>query len=629
MARVRLEFQTITIFEEEDPGATHVAMYATVKDAAENVIGSFKWNNRNGEVDEVHTYGLDNDYSFSNAIFFELNGFATLTVEAYADSDERWPTADESENFLGSASVVFDPRDPATLGQLSLGPTDTDDDATGYLVAAEVRVVPAVAARDVRIKFDDLVLYDDEDPGATHMALYVRAKGPGIDREIFSWNNGGNEVDSPDGYGVGNSPYPTELTLTLTGPTMLYVESWSDSDEEWPRADENEVFLGSAMYVVDPADPAATGRRRLGPTNTDDDNTGYALNIGLEVLPATADPDLSVDRIEITQAIQFSNSTNGGDNSLPLVANKRTLIRAYIDSGVEAAINGGAVAGVTGTLTATGSGTFTLAPVAPFTAKPIDQVNAGVITDTLNFIIPPEMANGTLRITVQATVGTNVSNPVQATVNFTPVGVLDILEVRVSTRTTNAPNDADYFTAVNQLPLIYPIPTSPGAALRYWILPGSTVVFADHDLTTLDGMGDFLDDLEDIQEDTAAHKKLFGLVDASAPLNRVGIANDDTAYGLPRLCSGIGHELGHVYGLDHAPFGNPGGVQPENTDDDFKPADASIGDVGVDTASMVAFPAATKDFMSYGGTTGQNPPFESLWISAYHWEKLLNKFKDL
>jgi len=156
MARVRLEFQSITIFEEEDPGATHVALYATVKDSAENVIGTFRWNNRNGEVDEVRTYGLDNDLSFFNTIFFELNGFATLTVEAYADSDENWPTADESENFLGSADIVFDPRDPATLGQLSLGPTDTDDDNTGYLVEAFVRVVPPTAARDVRIKFDNL-----------------------------------------------------------------------------------------------------------------------------------------------------------------------------------------------------------------------------------------------------------------------------------------------------------------------------------------------------------------------------------------------------------------------------------------------------------------------------------------
>lgn len=629
MARVRLEFQTITIFEEEDPGATHVALYATVKDAAENVIGTFRWNNRNGEVDEVRTYGLDNDLSFPNAIFFELNGFATLTVEAYADSDERWPAADESENFLGSASIVFDPRDPATLGQLSLGPTDTDDDDTGYLVAAEVRVVPAVAARDVRVKFDNLVLYEEEDPGATHMAIYVIARGPGIDRQIFRWNNGDSEVEAPDGYGLGNSPTATEQTFTLTGPTAFYVEAWADSDEHWPRADENEDFLGSAMYVVDPADPVATGRRRIGPTMTEDDNTGYAINVGFEALPATADPDLSIDRIEITQAIQFSNTPVGGDNSVPLVANKRTLIRAYLDSGVEPAINGGAVAGVTGTLTATGSSTFTLAPVAPFTAEPIASVDANVIGDTLNFIIPPERANGTLRITVQATVGANVSNPVQAVVTFEPVPVLDILMVRVRTRTTPAPDQATYFANMNQLPLIFPIATSPGDSLRYWILPGSTEVFADYNLTTDDGMSDFLDDLEDIQEESADHKKLYGMTTAAAMMARTGTSREDdnVAFGLPFLMTAVGHELGHVYGLDHAPASGPGGT-PEDTDDDFEPSDASIGDVGVDVTAMVTFPATTRDFMSYAGTVGALP-YENLWVSAYHWTKLFNNLRDM
>jgi len=407
------------------------------------------------------------------------------------------------------------------------------------------------------------------------------------------------------------------------------VEAWADSDEEWPRSDENEDFLGSTMYVVDPGDPLTTGRHRLGPTSTENDNTGYAVNISLEILPATADPDLSIDRIEITQAIQFSNSTVGPDNSVPLVANKRTLVRAYMDSGVEAAINGGAVAGVMGSLTATGSASFVLAPVAPFTAKPIAAVNANVITDTLNFIISPGQANGTLRLTVQATVGSNVSNPVQATVTFVPVGVLDILMVRVRTRRSGAPTQAAYFANMNQLPLIYPIPTSPGIALRYWILPGSEVVFADHDLTNDDGMSDFLNDLEDIQEESADYKKLYGMTSTMAAMARTGISRegDNVAFGLPYIMTAVGHEMGHVYGLDHAPFGTPGN-QPEDSDEDFKPDDASIGDVGVDPAAMVTFPAATKDFMSYGGTVGALP-YENLWVSAYHWTKLFAKFRDM
>jgi hypothetical protein len=41
------------------------------------------------------------------------------------------------------------------------------------------------------------------------------------------------------------------------------------------------------------------------------------------------------------------------------------------------------------------------------TAQPLDQVKATIFTDTLKFLIPANKANGSLRITVQATVGSN------------------------------------------------------------------------------------------------------------------------------------------------------------------------------------------------------------------------------
>ena len=487
-----------------------------------------------------------------------------------------------------------------------------------------MRVVPPLAAGDVRVKFDNVVLYDEEDPGATHMAIYVFARGPGIDREMFRWNNGDDEVEAPDGYGLGNSPNPTEQTFTLTGPTAFYVEAWADSDEDWPRSDENEDFLGSAMFVMDPGDAAMSGRRRLGPTTTEDDNTGYALNVSVEVLPATADPDLSIDRIEITQAIQFSNSTAGADNSVPLVASKRTLIRAYIDSGVEAAINGGAVAGVTGSLTATGSVSFVLAPVAPFTAKPLTSVNQDVITDTLNFIIPPEQATGTLRLTAQATVGSNVSNPVQAAVTFNPVSVLDILMVRVRTRTSGAPDPATYFSNVNQLPLIYPIPTSPGVALRVLDPPRSEEVFADHDLTNDDGMSDFLDDLEDIQEESADYKKLYGMTSAMATMARTGTSRsgDNVAFGLPFIMTAVGHEMGHVYGLDHAP------LVRRVTNRRILMTTSSLATLR--SATWASTPPRWWRSRCHEGLhelrrQRRCVALESLWVSAYHWTKLIQQ----
>jgi hypothetical protein len=629
MARVRLEFRSITIFEEEDPGATHVALYATVKDSASNVIASFRWNNRSEEVSAVRTYGLDCDPDNINVVYFDLNTFATLSVGAFADSDEEWPSESESENALGGASIVFDPRDPATLGVLSLGPTDTDDDDTGYLVEAFVRVAPPTTAADVRLKLEDIVVYDDEDPGATHMALYVSAKGPGIDREIFRWNNGDGEVEAPDGYGLGNSPNPTTQTFLLTGPTAFFVQAYADSDEDWPRPNDNENYLGGAMVVVDPGDPATAGRCRIGPTATDDQNTGFAITASLEILPATVDPDLSIDRIEVTQAIQFSNSPNGADNSVPLVAEKLTLVRAYIDSGVDAAVNDGRVPNVTGTLIASNGASFTLAPVAPFEAKVLSRVNPDVLTDTLNFLIPANLAVGSMRITVQATVGANVSNPVGADITFTPVEVLDILMVRVRPMPGTEVDRATYFASVNQLPLIYPIPTDPARSIRYWVLPSAHVLAGSWNLNSDDGMSDLLDDLEDIQEESADHKKLYGMIPASTMMARTGKARrgDNVALGYPFLMTAVGHELGHVYGLQHAPCGAPGNM-PENTDDDFRPANATIGDVGVDVAAMATRPANTTDFMSYCTATGVLP-YEGGWVSAYHWSKLLRTFRDM
>jgi hypothetical protein len=626
MPRTRIEFRSLTLFEDEEGGSTNMALYATVKDAGGNTIGQFQWNNAGNKVDEVNTYPLNNDPSNLSVIDFELNTFATLAIEAYAKDGSAWPSAGDNENSLGAANVVFDPRVPATLGSLMLGPTQTDSGNTGYLIVADVAVVGEASAADVRLKFENLVLYEDEEGGSTNMAIYIRAKGPGIDKEIFRWNNGGNKVDEVNGYGLDNSPNPTEVTLLMTGPTAIIVDGFAQDGSAWPNAGDNENALGTAIVTVDPSDPSSAGQHQLGPTITDSGNTGYVVNLSIEILPATPQPDLSIAGIEVTQAIQHFHSTLGGDNTVPLVAQKVTLVRAYIDSGVDPTINNGQVPNVTGTLTVSGDQNLVINPIAPFTAQPIASVDPTKFTDTLNFIIPADKATGNLKLVVQATVGANVSNPEIANVSFVSVGRLNILMVRVQTSTTSAPTQAQYFGAVNRLPLIYPIPTDPGLAINYWILPGSEVVTANHDLTTLSGMDDFLDDLEDIQEDSADYKKLYGLVAMSFPLNRTGDSrpSDNVAFGWPLIMESIGHELGHVFGLEHAPCGTPGN-QPDDPDDEFIPPSGQIGEVGVDPVGQVAFQPTVGDFMSY--CANRSNSYEGQWISAYHWNTLLQTFR--
>jgi hypothetical protein len=617
--RTRIDFRSLTLFEDEEAGDTHMAMYATVRDSAGATVAQFRWNNRGSKVNETNVYPLNDDPSNLSVLDVELDTFATIAVEGYADDDQDWPTAGSNENSLGSAAVTIDPRVPPTLGSVMIGPTTTDNGNTGYFVMTDISVIGPASAADVRLKFEDLVLYEDEEAGDTHMAIYVRAQGPGIDQEIFRWNNGGSKVDEVNVYGLDNGPDPVEVTVMMNGPTAVIVEGYADDDQDWPSANSNENALGTAIIVIDPSDAASAGQRQLGPTRTDNDNTGYVVNLSVDVLPATPQPDLSIAGIEVSQAIQHFHSTLGEDNTVPLVAGKVTLVRAYLDSGVDQGINNGQVTGVTGTLTVSGDANLVINPIAPVTAKPIAAVDPTVLTDTLNFLIPAEQATGNISLIAQASVGTNISNPEQAQITFSPVGKLDILMVRVQTSTTSAPTQAQYFAALNALPHLYPIPTDPSAAINFWTVPGSEVVVANHDLTTLDGMHDFLDDLEDIQEDTADYKKLYGLVDDSFPLNRTGTSRqwDNVAFGWSLLKQSVAHELGHLYGLDHAPCGNP-----DDPDDDFVPASGMIGEVGVDPVAQTTAPGSVGDFMSY--CSG-----EAEWISAYHWRKLLTTFQEL
>ncbi len=177
--------------------------------------------------------------------------------------------------------------------------------------------------------------------------------------------------------------------------------------------------------------------------------------------------------------------------------------------------------------------------------------------------------------------------------------------------------------------MIYPIPTDPAVAINYWILPGSEVVTANHDLTTLNGMDDFLGDLEDIQEDSADYKKLYGLVASGFPLNRTGDSreSDNVAFGLPFIMESIGHELGHCFGLEHAPCGTPGN-QPDDPDDEYVPPGGKIGEVGVDPVGQTAFQPTVGDFMSYCANQS-DATYEGQWISAYQWNNLLDFFKGL
>ncbi len=262
-----------------------------------------------------------------------------------------------------------------------------------------------------------------------------------------------------------------------------------------------------------------------------------------------------------------------------------------------------------------------------FSAKPASQVNRGTLTDTLNFTLPASICKGTLTLIVEATVPGSTSNPSQLTVVFSPVVARNILMLRIGTPSVPPPTIAQYFAAVNALTTIYPIPTNPSDGIVYWVDPGNETYITSRNLNAknsdgsenLDDFDSLLEDIEDIQEDGEDWQKLYGLVPAMVPMNRVGDSTENQAFGYSSLTGSVGHELGHLYGLDHAPCSPPVGAKPENTDDDFVPADGTDGDVGVDVVSGTVFPASDGDLMGYCSPA---------WISAYHWTKLFNRFQE-
>lgn len=631
MPRIRLVFDSLTLYQDEEANDTNMAMYATVTDATGAQLASFRWNNGGHKVDEVATYSLAVDPQNPNTVDFELPDLATLTVSAFTHDDNSWPDAGTHENDLGSASVVIDGRAAASLGDLLLGPTSTDNGNTGYDVTVQARVVAPPQRAQVRLSFRELLLLQDEEAQDTHMAVYVRALAPAqggvpaIDQELLRWNNDGNKVDEVNAYPLTNGGVTTTIDLTVGGPTLIWAEAYANDDENWPSADNNENFLGRVLLVVDPVDPLTLGARRVGPSTTDNRNPGFVLTLASEVLPPDATPDLGITGVEVTQAVQRFHSTLGTDNSLPLVAGKTTLVRVYLDSGIDITEGGGTVAGVTGTLTMD-NGAFSTGPLTPVTARPAATVDRGRLDHSLNFRIPAGRATGKATLVLQATVGASVSNPVEVPVEFEPSPQLNILMVRVRWGAVAVPTDAEYYAALNKLPLVYPIADDPAASLVYWILPGSEVVTANHDLSTLDGMHAFLGDLEDIQEESADYKKLYALVSDSRMMNRFGTSRrgDNVALGHSFIMESVAHELGHVYGLHHAPCGNV----DEDLDDKFVPPDGSLGDVGVDPDAMIAFPASTADFMSYCGDGGATA-YENLWVSGYHWQRLWNRLNGI
>jgi hypothetical protein len=158
------------------------------------------------------------------------------------------------------------------------------------------------------------------------------------------------------------------------------------------------------------------------------------------------------------------------------------------------------------------------------------------------------------------------------------------------------------------------------------------IIINRRDLNTQEGFDNFLEDVEDTLEDFNFDDsvKTYALVPPGVKMKAPGVSRQWDNCGFGDGLSAA-HEMGHLFGLDHAPCGNANGVDP-----DFQPLDGTIGNVGVAVIDVVkgaivgdfrdmVLPHFTYDLMSYCATAMPRLVyFGGHWISVYSYLIILN-----
>jgi hypothetical protein len=378
--------------------------------------------------------------------------------------------------------------------------------------------------------------------------------------------------------------------------------------------------------------------------------------------------------MEVTQATQDLR------NSVPLVANKPTVVRLYLN------VNGptNSINEVSAAITATHPGGSTLVPLLHSTnAITVDSspnVNAKrrSLNASLNFVLPPDwFAAGTLHFEVSKLYiqgaessllcdGCRNLDEINAPrfVQFRPTKPLNLVLAPYEYSRSQSPTPDILFTpmgALQWLNNVYPVSgsfPSDGAGVRLLrILPTRPTM---RDLHTDDGIGDFLEDLQDVMNDLQdqsgndwpSDARLFGMVPSGS--GGAGCMPGNVAYGdtwavenglVPETNyesygSIWAQEIGHNFDRRHA--GNSHNEQPP-PDLNFPFPHGGIGEPGLAISTewwngspfliVPGLPAPGRphahDFMSYGSVNSAGGEHTRSWVSPYTYDALFQSFEDL
>ena len=332
--------------------------------------------------------------------------------------------------------------------------------------------------------------------------------------------------------------------------------------------------------------------------------------IRLPVISRTSPVDLSISHIEVTQAIQRL------DNQVPLVAHRPSLARIYATTtdldatsgiyiGLEGYRNGQPLPG----------SPLMVGPWAIY-AEP----QRGSFGFTVNVPLPLGWTEGNIELTAWVDTSAAVEESNEANnghwvpVGFHDVPPLDLMLVPIAytERSTGrffpAPTQDEVSDWVIRSFPIHQVNISWHAPLAF-----------EGDLSINEEWPRLLDQVTSVKRAEGAPESriYYGLIpvrnaDGESPSllwAGIGWIGWRASIGVTTSGTTTAHEIGHNFGLPHAPCGNPGWI-----DEIYPYPNGSIGEYGLDVWQMQIFPPDVyRDVMSYCGPK---------WFSDYNYVKL-------
>ncbi len=413
----------------------------------------------------------------------------------------------------------------------------------------------------------------------------------------------------------GQTP-PDAQTIFKVSSSGSKVLNWTaTTDQSWLSLDKISGPTPADLKLVF-ADSILSQAGQYTATVTISDGTNSVpVQVMLNVV-AENNEKIELYGLEVVQVVQNFL------NDVPLVADKRTIVRAHVRNRTGAPLNQ-----ISAKLTGQKSG-LTLGTISPQniggTINILTAPNREQLNDSFYFELPSTWLTGTLTLVfaggnepMACRESASLPNDCQVTVTFETMPKLPVkfFDVVAPQSPAGHPTQADRDQAIKNVVSIYPIIDFAWDRYPTQLNYGS--------MANLDLFKAVLGDLARLRTQNGQNGVNVYYYGLSGTFYGTTGLGQSPGYNATGALAGYtdAHEMGHNLTLPHAPCGNPGGEDPNYPYMEGNISGATSGDLaffGFDTQKNLVRGPQSKDLMTYCNNN---------WISDYNYKKLFAEIK--